>query len=55
MGEYKFTLINLNGCKMDTVTTTSFEKARKRFNLNYTGKYTIYCDSNGEHRIVILK
>ncbi len=40
----KFELVNLEGCLMDTVETTSFVKARKYFAGKFCGKYRILCE-----------
>lgn len=41
MTTYKFELVNLDGCLMDTTEETSWDKARKYFAAKYTGEYRL--------------
>ena len=40
----KYELVNIEGCLMDTISTTSFKKAREYFNNKFEGKYKIICE-----------
>jgi len=41
----KYELINDEGCLFDSITTTSFAKARAYFASKYAGKFIMLCES----------
>ena len=49
----KWELVNLEGCLMDSIVSSSYKKAREYFNANYSGKYKIISELGTNN--VILK
>ena len=50
-----YSLVNDEGCLMKKIKSTSFKKAREKFNCEYEGRFVIVCDSDGKKKNVILK
>ena len=50
----KFTLVNNEGCVMNTTMAKSFREARKNLKDFYTGNYKIVCENDGEWKNVKL-
>jgi len=50
----KFELVNNEGCFMDSITTTSFQSARKYFATQFEGNYKIICAELEETKNVRL-
>jgi len=50
----KYELVNKYGCFMDSITTTSFQSARKYFATQFEGSYKIICSELEETKNVRL-